>query len=65
MLFVVTHFTADAPVLRAKLLFDTDHSDLLTDVNAYNKCMRLRSEGKSQSALRSFCEEVCGISPVG
>ncbi|KIJ21992.1 hypothetical protein PAXINDRAFT_159969 [Paxillus involutus ATCC 200175] len=42
---------------QAKLLFDTDHSDLLTDVNAYNKCMRLRSEGKSQSALRSFCEE--------
>ncbi|KIK99476.1 hypothetical protein PAXRUDRAFT_30490 [Paxillus rubicundulus Ve08.2h10] len=42
---------------QAKLFFDTDQSDLLTDVNAYNKCMRLRSEGQSQSALRSFCEE--------
>ncbi|KAF9225566.1 P-loop containing nucleoside triphosphate hydrolase protein [Gyrodon lividus] len=42
---------------QAKLRFNTDNSDLLTDVNAYNKCMRLRSEGKSQSALRSFCEE--------
>ncbi|KIJ66186.1 hypothetical protein HYDPIDRAFT_174355 [Hydnomerulius pinastri MD-312] len=42
---------------QAKLRFDMDNSDLLTDVNAYNECMRLRSEGKAQSALRNFCEE--------
>lgn len=42
---------------KAKLRFGEDKSDLLTDVNAYNECMRLQSEGKSQKALRRFCEE--------
>ncbi|KAF9245882.1 P-loop containing nucleoside triphosphate hydrolase protein [Melanogaster broomeanus] len=42
---------------QAKLRFATDGSDLLTDVNAYDACMRLRSEGGSQNALRSFCEQ--------
>ncbi|KAG1825662.1 P-loop containing nucleoside triphosphate hydrolase protein [Suillus subaureus] len=36
---------------------DEATNDLLTDVNAYNECMRLQSEGKSQKALRHFCEE--------
>ncbi|KAH7923230.1 P-loop containing nucleoside triphosphate hydrolase protein [Leucogyrophana mollusca] len=42
---------------QARLRFDTDNSDLLTDVNAYNEYMRLRSEPKSQRASRTFCEE--------
>ncbi|KAG1889461.1 P-loop containing nucleoside triphosphate hydrolase protein [Suillus subluteus] len=42
---------------KAKLRFGEDKSDLLTDVNAYSECMRLQSEGKSQKALRLFCEE--------
>lgn len=42
---------------RAKLRFGEDKSDLLADVNAYNECMRLQSEGKGQKASRHFCEE--------
>ncbi|KAG1766414.1 P-loop containing nucleoside triphosphate hydrolase protein [Suillus occidentalis] len=42
---------------QAKLQFGEEKSDLLADVNAYNECMRLQSEGKSQKALRHFCEE--------
>ncbi|KAI0076064.1 P-loop containing nucleoside triphosphate hydrolase protein [Panus rudis PR-1116 ss-1] len=33
------------------------NSDLLTDVHAYEECFRLRQEGASQSAIRSFCDE--------
>lgn len=43
---------------RARLRFVEDSSDLLADVNAYNECMRLQSEGKNRTALRHFCEEV-------
>lgn len=50
-LFSTRHFSA-----RAR--FATANSDLLTDAHAYDECMRLRSEGKSQGALRAFCEEV-------
>ncbi|GBE77256.1 Putative DEAH-box ATP-dependent helicase [Sparassis crispa] len=42
---------------RARARFARGNSDLLTDMTAYDECMRLRSVGKSQSALRSFCEE--------
>ncbi|KAG1839236.1 P-loop containing nucleoside triphosphate hydrolase protein [Suillus subalutaceus] len=42
---------------KAKLRFGEDKSDLLTDVNAYGECMHLQSEGKSQKALKLFCEE--------
>lgn len=42
---------------RARARFATANSDLLTDAHAYDECMRLRSEGKSQGALRAFCEE--------
>ncbi|OSX67177.1 hypothetical protein POSPLADRAFT_1128023 [Postia placenta MAD-698-R-SB12] len=42
---------------RARARFATGNSDLLTDAHAYDECMRLRSEGKSQGALRAFCEE--------
>ncbi|EGO02407.1 hypothetical protein SERLA73DRAFT_120997 [Serpula lacrymans var. lacrymans S7.3] len=42
---------------KAKLKFNTHNSDFITDVNAYNECMRLRSEGKSQNSMKLFCEE--------
>ncbi|KAH9948231.1 P-loop containing nucleoside triphosphate hydrolase protein [Amylocystis lapponica] len=42
---------------RARARFLKGNSDLLTDINAYAECMRMRSEGKSQSAIRAFCEE--------
>ncbi|KAG9314147.1 P-loop containing nucleoside triphosphate hydrolase protein [Chiua virens] len=42
---------------QARLRFDKHSSDLLTDVHAYNECMRLRSESKSRSTWRTFCEE--------
>ncbi|KAI0931624.1 hypothetical protein AcW2_000470 [Taiwanofungus camphoratus] len=42
---------------RARLRFFKGNSDLLTDVNAYDSCMRLRSERSSQNALRAFCED--------
>jgi len=42
---------------RARERFVVGNSDLLTNVNAYDECLRLRSEGASQSAIRSFCEE--------
>ncbi|TCD63345.1 hypothetical protein EIP91_005646 [Steccherinum ochraceum] len=42
---------------RARERFMDGNSDLLTDVNAYNECLRRRSEGASQGAIRSFCEE--------
>lgn len=32
-------------------------SDLLTDVNAYDECMKVFTSGKD-SALRSYCENV-------
>ncbi|TFY64181.1 hypothetical protein EVJ58_g2777 [Rhodofomes roseus] len=37
--------------------FATGNSDLLTDMHAYDECHRLRDQGKSQSSIRSFCEE--------
>ncbi|KAJ7492368.1 P-loop containing nucleoside triphosphate hydrolase protein [Mycena latifolia] len=43
---------------QARARFATAGSDLLTDLNAYDTCNRLRSEGKSQGAVRAFCEEV-------
>jgi ATP-dependent RNA helicase DHX57 len=36
----------------------TGSSDLLTDVHAYEECLQLRSEGKGEGALRTFCSEV-------
>lgn len=52
-------------VLRARLRFDQHNSDLLTDVYAYQECMRLRSENDSRGGWRSFCEEVSACFPVG
>jgi hypothetical protein len=43
---------------RARALFATAGSDLLTDVNAYEQCMRLREQGESISAVNKFCERV-------
>ncbi|KAH8094722.1 P-loop containing nucleoside triphosphate hydrolase protein [Cristinia sonorae] len=42
---------------RARERFTDGNSDLLTDVAAYNECLRRNSEGASQSAIRTFCEE--------
>ncbi|PCH34268.1 nucleoside triphosphate hydrolase protein [Wolfiporia cocos MD-104 SS10] len=42
---------------RARSCFARGNSDLLTDMHAYEECSRLRNEGKSQSAIKSFCEE--------
>jgi hypothetical protein len=41
---------------RAK--FATAGSDLLTDVRAFDACVKLRAGGGSYSALNTFCEEV-------
>ncbi|KAF7981091.1 hypothetical protein HWV62_34789 [Athelia sp. TMB] len=45
----------EASSARAK--FSTDNSDLLTDLKAYDECARIRSEGGSHGAVRTFCEE--------
>ena len=37
--------------------FVTANSDLLTDAHAYDECMKVLAEGKTQ-LLRGFCEEV-------
>ncbi|KAF8167397.1 P-loop containing nucleoside triphosphate hydrolase protein [Crassisporium funariophilum] len=42
---------------RARDRFLTGNSDLLTDVKAYNDCVKMHKEGKSQGAVKSFCEE--------
>jgi len=42
---------------RARTRFATGNSDLLTDLKAYDESMRLRLEGKSQSAIKAFYEE--------
>ncbi|KZP25382.1 P-loop containing nucleoside triphosphate hydrolase protein [Athelia psychrophila] len=41
----------------AKGKFSTGNSDLLTDLKAYDECARIRSEGGSHGAVRTFCEE--------
>lgn len=45
-------------VVRARLRFDKYNSDLLTDVEAYNECMRLRSDDTSRGTWWNFCEQV-------
>ncbi|EMD42249.1 hypothetical protein CERSUDRAFT_110776 [Gelatoporia subvermispora B] len=42
---------------QARSRFIHGNSDLLTDLNAFEECMRLRTEGKSQSAIKNFCDE--------
>lgn len=42
---------------RARARFATASSDLLTDANAYEECVKVRIE-KNESALRKFCENV-------
>lgn len=54
---VLTCTFAHALILRARLRFDKHNSDLLTDIHAYNECMRLRSENESRGTLKRFCEE--------
>ncbi|KAH9486308.1 Putative DEAH-box ATP-dependent helicase [Psilocybe cubensis] len=45
----------EAAVARARFLYGD--SDLLTDVNAFDECMKLRAEGKSQSTIRAFYDQ--------
>ncbi|KIM88927.1 hypothetical protein PILCRDRAFT_813926 [Piloderma croceum F 1598] len=47
----------EASMARAR--FATGNSDLLTDLKAYDECVRLRSQGKPPSTIKTFCEEVC------
>ncbi|TFK77465.1 P-loop containing nucleoside triphosphate hydrolase protein, partial [Pluteus cervinus] len=42
---------------QAKMRFSDKGSDLSASLNAYNECVRMRSEGKPQSAVKAFCEE--------
>ncbi|KAF9015717.1 P-loop containing nucleoside triphosphate hydrolase protein [Cyathus striatus] len=42
---------------RARIRFSSGNSDLLTDLRAYEECMRLRAEGHSQSSMKIFCED--------
>ncbi|CAK5280316.1 unnamed protein product [Mycena citricolor] len=48
---------------QARSRFSTAGSDLLTDLQAYNACMKLREDGKGQAAIRDFCEDASGSSP--
>jgi len=55
----VDYLCPDGPFFfsrRAK--FATAGSDLLTDVKAFEACIKLRSEGGTYSALNTFFEEV-------
>jgi len=45
-------------VASARQRFFTADSDLLTDVKAFDECMRMFSEGQTQRNIRSFCEDV-------
>ncbi|PBL00719.1 P-loop containing nucleoside triphosphate hydrolase protein [Armillaria gallica] len=45
----------EASMARARFCEGT--SDLLTDLKAYDECMRLQAERKSSSEIRRFCEE--------
>ncbi|KAF8832013.1 hypothetical protein HHX47_DHR1000914 [Lentinula edodes] len=49
---------------RVRAQFSKGNSDLLTDMNAFNECLRLTSGGKSQSAVRQFCEKASEINAV-
>ncbi|ESK92682.1 dead deah box [Moniliophthora roreri MCA 2997] len=42
---------------KARARFATGNSDLLTDAYAYDECMKLSQEGKSQGSIRQFCEQ--------
>ncbi|KAJ7040354.1 P-loop containing nucleoside triphosphate hydrolase protein [Mycena alexandri] len=42
---------------QARARFATAGSDLLTDLAAYDACNKMRSEGQSHGAVRTFCEE--------
>jgi hypothetical protein len=55
-----THECAQAQFspISARARFATGNSDLLTEMKAFNECVRLRAERKPQSAVKNFCEEV-------
>lgn len=43
---------------RARARFSTSRSDLLTDLSAYDACVKLQNEGASSGVIRNFCEDV-------
>jgi len=45
-------------VVSARQRFFAADSDLLTDVKAFDECVRMFSEGQTQKNIRSFCEDV-------
>ncbi|KAK7064008.1 dead deah box [Favolaschia claudopus] len=55
--FTRSRFSLTISGIRARCRFATAGSDLLTDLKAYDACVQLREEGKSQGAVRAFCEE--------
>lgn len=52
------YLESDSFLFRARAHFLSGNSDLLTDVSAFHECLKLRAEKKSQSTIKSFCEEV-------
>ena len=45
----------------ARARFLSGNSDLLTDVSAFHECLKMQTEKKTQSTIKSFCEEVRDI----
>ena len=52
------YLESDSFLLSARARFLSGNSDLLTDVSAFNECLKMRAEKKAQSTIKSFCEEV-------
>ena len=47
--------------IRARAHFLSGNSDLLTDVSAFHECLKMHAENKTQSTIKSFCEEVRNV----
>lgn len=45
-------------IVSARKRFYTADSDLLTDVKAFDECMKMIADGQPQSKIRMFCEDV-------
>jgi hypothetical protein len=52
------YLKSDSFLLSARARFLSGSSDLLTDVSAFHECLKMRAEKKTQSTIKSFCEEV-------
>ena len=51
-------------VVSARKRFYTADSDLLTDVKAFDECMKMFADGLPQSKIRMFCDDVRGLSQI-